>query len=85
MNNLSLIIAVLVAVVVGSLCLKLLVKYWPRTGGIGINLSKVSCPECGEEMPKKRKPINMRQTLWGGWTCTKCNAEMDKYGAKVNS
>ena len=45
---------------------------WPKKGKLGINLDTVNCPKCGEEMPKIRTPKNLRQTLWGGWSCNEC-------------
>jgi hypothetical protein len=61
----------------------IVIAIWPRTGEWGINLSKVHCPKCGDPMPRIRKPKNERQRLWGGWTCSKCGCEMDKYGVEV--
>jgi hypothetical protein len=46
----------------------------------GVNLERTACPSCGEPMPAFRKPANSRQALWGGWTCAKCGAELDKWG-----
>jgi hypothetical protein len=43
------------------------------------------CPECGEPVPRFRKPANRRQALWGGWTCPNCGCEMDRRGRKVKS
>ena len=36
------------------------------------------CPNCGEPLPMMRKPTNTRQMMWGGWTCTRCDAELDR-------
>jgi len=41
------------------------------------------CPECGEQLPKVRKPANRRQILWGSWTCPNCGCEVDRKGRKV--
>ena len=60
-----------------------LIALWPRKGRWGINLSNVSCPRCGRAMPRVRRPRNLRQVLWGGWTCPDCGCEMDKYGKEV--
>ncbi|MFT6747892.1 MAG: hypothetical protein ACJAZ2_002249 [Glaciecola sp.] len=49
----------------------------------GINLKLPSCPSCGLQQPRFRKPLNERQMLWGGYTCSKCGTEMDKYGSKI--
>jgi len=49
---------------------------------IGINLSAVKCPECLELQPLFRKPNDLYEFLWGGYTCKKCGCKMDKYGKK---
>jgi len=46
----------------------------------GINLKRVYCPVCGTKQPIVRWPANMQQMLWGGTTCPKCHANLDKYG-----
>jgi len=51
--------------------------YW------GLNVMRVRCPHCNEEMPLLRKPKNARQALWGGWTCTNCQAELNKLGIDI--
>ena len=50
----------------------------------GINNESVNCPNCGHDFPKIRKPQNIRQALWGGYTCEKCNTETDKWGKQIN-
>lgn len=42
-----------------------------------------SCPECGAALPVVRWPTSWRQILWGGWTCKRCGAEVDRWGRKV--
>lgn len=58
-------------------------------GGIGAGIvllmfamsrKPVKCPSCGREQPKMRKPANMQQAMWGGFTCVGCGAEMDARG-----
>ena len=49
----------------------------------GINPFPVKCPKCRAKMPYVRIPVNERQELWGGWTCHKCETEMDKWGKEV--
>jgi hypothetical protein len=50
----------------------------------GINLDTVVCPNCQVELPATRKPANLRQFLWGGWTCSNCGRECDKWGQSIN-
>jgi hypothetical protein len=54
-------------------------------GKWGIVLSPPSeCPECGEPLPLVRVPTSSRQAMWGGWTCTYCGCELDKYGKVIS-
>lgn len=48
-----------------------------------INLKRTSCPKCETELPTIRKPANLRQTIWGGWTCQNCGTEVSKTGRKL--
>jgi hypothetical protein len=52
-------------------------------GDWGMNFSAVSCPRCCGSLPSQREPANRRQRLWGGWTCSACGAEFDKWGREV--
>ncbi len=72
----SLILILAFGVIIGLLILKI----WPKSGKFGINTKEVVCPSCSETMPRVRKPANLQQALWGGWTCPNCGAELDKYG-----
>lgn len=51
---------------------------------LGINLSKVHCPQCNEKQPMVRRPKGWREILLGGWTCKKCGCKMDKYGKDLS-
>src|SRR5437667_8627000 len=51
----------------------------------GINVGPVFCPCCKASLPSIRPPQNLRQTLWGGGTCTKCGTEVDKWGREAPS
>jgi hypothetical protein len=42
-----------------------------------------ACPSCGAPQPVIRKPANLRQALWGGWTCARCGSEMDRWGRRI--
>lgn len=53
-----------------------------------INLKTVKCSQCGFVQNYFRFPKNWRQFLWGGYTCTNCGSEIDKFGnliKKTNS
>lgn len=45
-----------------------------------INLNPTVCSKCGHHLPQIRRPKNLRQVLWGGWTCPNCGTELDKSG-----
>ncbi len=55
-----------------------------RFGKWGINLKhkQLCCPRCGHG-PVFRSPRNIKQILWGGWTCDYCHQEIDKWGRAV--
>jgi len=50
---------------------------------LSISLKRLSCPDCAEPLPAIRIPKNMRQSLWGGWTCKNCGIEISKKGKKL--
>jgi hypothetical protein len=54
-----------------------------QRGRWGICLRKAQCLKCGEPAPVVRMPANWNQTLWGGWTCSQCGFELDKFGNPV--
>ncbi len=54
-----------------------------RKGRWGINPEKIQCPRCGEQPPIARAPTSFRQAAWGGWACSKCGCEIDKWGAEI--
>ncbi len=47
------------------------------------NMSQTFCPECDAALPMVRTPRNMRQFLWGGWTCASCGTEVSKLGQRL--
>jgi hypothetical protein len=52
-------------------------------GRWGINLKGAVCPQCHTAAPTMRIPKNARQAMWGGWTCTQCGLEIDKWGTPI--
>lgn len=77
---LALSLLILLALAIG---LVFLVLGTLKKGKMGINLAKTVCAHCGAPMPSIRKPANLRQALWGGWTCAQCGTENDKWGKPV--
>jgi len=70
--------------------------YWMKQANAakskwGINLktinpsTKIYCPGCGSDQPKIRKPANLKQLLWGGFTCKSCGKEYDKWLQEIHS
>jgi hypothetical protein len=54
-----------------------------KRGRWGINTSPPICRQCDTLAPVLRKPANLNQMLWGGWTCAECGLELDKWGEPV--
>jgi RNase P subunit RPR2 len=50
---------------------------------LGINLKRVYCPVCGTKQSIVRMPESVDQALYGGTTCPKCHANLDKYGEVI--
>jgi transcription elongation factor Elf1 len=48
-----------------------------------LNLDKVFCPKCNEQMPSLRISKDIHQLMWGGWTCPNCGCKMDKFGEEI--
>ncbi len=48
-----------------------------------INLKRTPCPKCSALQPLIRTPANVRQFIWGGWTCANCQTEISKTGRKL--
>jgi hypothetical protein len=54
-------------------------RYLPGSD-MGLNLQPgLRCPACEAPVPQRRRPQNLRQAMWGGWTCVACGAEFDKW------
>lgn len=85
MQEQAVLIAMATGIVGGLIALPIILKFWPKTGKMGINLAPVKCPKCAATAPQFRKPTSMRQMLWGGWTCPRCGCEMDKYGNRIEA
>ncbi|MDX2011783.1 MAG: hypothetical protein SFW67_16440 [Myxococcaceae bacterium] len=65
----------------GVVLLVLLVRGTQQKTDLGLNLKVANaCPGCGTALPAVRAPKNLRQFMWGGWTCSGCGRELDKWG-----
>jgi hypothetical protein len=51
-----------------------------REGRWGFNLQPLVCPRCGAKATTVRRPANLSQAVWGGWTCHECGTELDEWG-----
>lgn len=52
----------------------------------GINLRPPKeCPRCGGAIGRVRSPRSAQQAFWGGWTCSSCGAELDKWGREASA
>jgi RNase P subunit RPR2 len=56
------------------------VKASKNKSKFGINLKRTYCPVCNTKQPIIRIPRSINQFLFGGTTCPKCHANLDKYG-----
>ncbi|WP_298538054.1 hypothetical protein [uncultured Algibacter sp.] len=76
---------ILIGIIVGIVLVFFLslIKKDDKLAHLGINLSRIYCPNCNEKQPIVRKPNSQRQALYGGHTCRKCGTEMDKYGEEI--
>lgn len=47
---------------------------------IALLVPRKSCPNCGEKLPRFRKPQSGKQAMQSGWVCQNCGAEIDRSG-----
>jgi len=51
----------------------------------GINTAtEMECPGCHRMHGQIRIPRNLRQMLWGGFTCGQCGFEVDKWNRPIS-
>jgi len=55
-----------------------------RKGRWGINLETPKCPNCRASLDFVRNPATFRESIWGGWTCRKCQTKVDKWGNQID-
>ncbi len=46
-------------------------------------MPRKACPKCGAKLARFRKPSNLGQALWGGWTCHGCGTELNRKGKMI--
>jgi len=78
-------IIILIGFILSVLVFYAIIQVWPKSGKMGISTKTVNCPRCGLKAPMFRRPTNLKQVLWGGWTCARCKCEFDKYGNEINT
>jgi hypothetical protein len=49
----------------------------------GIPFVIPNCPRCGKKVSFIRVPKSVGQFVWGGYTCSACGCEIDKYGREI--
>lgn len=52
---------------------------------IRLTLPAKPCPNCQSPLPKVRMPRYLREWLWGGQTCPKCQCSLDRKGRRIES
>ena len=51
----------------------------------GVNAAtRIDCPGCQKTHGQIRTPRNLRQMLWGGFTCSYCGVEVDKWNRPIS-
>jgi len=56
-----------------------------RQGRWGVNVEPVACPRCETVLARIRVPRSFRQAMWGGYTCSGCGCEVEKWGKEVGA
>ena len=52
----------------------------------GVNLRPPkACPRCGSAIARGGSPRSSQQVMWGGWTCSSCGTEIDKWGRETST
>lgn len=70
--------------IIVTVCFSLIVIFSVKKNSrFGINFEIPNCPKCGQKLPSVRKPKSAQQALWGGWTCSACGCEIDKWGVEI--
>jgi hypothetical protein len=78
METLTYIVLIALAILAGLVIHGTIVKNkW------GINFRRITCPNCGREMPRIRAPASGSEALWGGTTCPNCQCQVDKWGRRL--
>ena len=80
-----LIFAIIFFTIIMILCTFIIFDTIRGKGKLGINPWTTFCPNCGQKAPTVRTPTSIHQALFGGWTCSACGFEMDKWGEEVIS
>jgi hypothetical protein len=76
-------VSVLIGVVIAVGFFLVVIDTIRQKGRFGINVDLPNCPKCGRRVPAVRVPKSGRQFLWGGYTCSHCGTEVDKWGKEI--
>lgn len=84
-DDLILVIASLVLLSVAIISAKLLIRKVKNEAKFRqFHVNPPDCPNCGEQMPRFRDPESLRQEAFGGWTCSNCRTELDRFGTDIS-
>ena len=86
MSEISLLLLLIFGVSVAALSLKLIFDFAKgKSRYLALNTEGLACPRCEQSLPLARRPADLRQAFWGGWTCSECGAEIDRYGTDIST
>lgn len=79
------VVSIVVGLAVGLAAMFVVIKILSKSKSKwGVNLKRVYCPVCSAKQPIIRWPDSTSQMLWGGTTCPKCHAHLDKWGSVIS-
>ena len=76
-------VSIIVGSIIGSVTTTTLLLVMAAIAATKKANERGGCPTCGMPVPVFRKPTSLRQALKGGWTCSGCGTEMDRFGSET--
>ncbi len=83
MTAIPVLIALFFVAVLPGLTFCLIARQSREQGSLGLGPLHIKCPQCGTAQPFIRKPSSVPQMLFGGYSCSGCGLEIEKYGRAV--